>query len=175
MAPIILHIPTDRSALSLERAFRFLWVRYVVGFDPNKHCQSCLLGRSSAKFRNGALTCPATIALDEFDAYDYIYVCGVAPGQRWVRNLHLAVRFREGSEARARCYSGQEILLLNGENVEIPPLPDGFNGKNRSFTTCRNYQFGVAMYQHGATDGVPSVSNPDGTYGRRRILRTACG
>lgn len=168
MLPITLNLPENRDALPLEKAFRFLWARYVIGFDPSKHCQLCLLGRTSARFKMGDFGVPAVIILDEFADFDFIYICGVAHGQRWARNFHLAARHREGAEARGRCYTGQEIVLLNGELIEIPLLPDGFNGKNRSFTTCRNYQFGAAVYQRNARGAAPNP-NSDGTYGRRRL------
>jgi hypothetical protein len=148
--------------------FRSFWAWYVTGFDPSKHCQACLLGRRSARVNKSDVRAGVEIVLDEFVHFDYLYVCGVSSTCRWEHNFHLVVRPRTGAYASAHCYTGQQMGICDAERIQIPELPDGFNGKSRKFTTCRNYQFGVARYQLGL-GCTPSIANADGTYGRHRF------
>jgi hypothetical protein len=163
---MILHFPAAENTPRLALAgFRLFWAWYVTGFDPSKHCQGCLLGRRSARVRKSTVEVGASILLDECSDFDYLYVCGVSTTGRWEDNFHLAVHPYEGRHTDSCCYTGQQVLICDAQRIEIPALPDGFNGKSRAFTACRNYQFGVAMYQC-RDQAPPSLANADGMYGR---------
>ena len=149
----------------LLRPWQYFWGWYVTGFDPANHCQKCLLGWRSEKVKNGMPVGPE-IALDEHAPFDYFYLCGGDLSWRWAKNFHLAVRYREGIDTTARCSTGQEVIVRNAEYVEIQPVAEGFDGKGPSFTTCRNYQFGVGAYMVAA-DGSIRPPHSDGTYGVR--------
>ncbi len=49
MAPNI-KAPTVKVTVKQERAFRFLWLKYVRGFNPQHHCARCLAGHYSKLF-----------------------------------------------------------------------------------------------------------------------------
>ena len=49
-----------------------------------------------------------------------------------------------------------QLIVRGAHLLEIPPLKDGFLGEDRTFTTCRNFQFGVAYF------------GPEGTVGPRK-------
>ena len=38
------------------------------------------------------------------------------------------------------------ILIQNARRLDIPWVDDGWNDFPRSYTTCRNWQFGIAYY-----------------------------
>jgi hypothetical protein len=172
---MILQFPATDNTHGLALAgFRFFWAWYVTGFDPSRHCQGCLLGRRSVRVRKTTVEVGASILLDECADFDYLYVCGVSSTGRREDNFHLAVHQYEGGHTNADCYTGQQVVIRDSRRVEIPVLPDGFNGKSRAFTTCRNYHFGVAMYQC-RDQAAPSVANADGTYGRAFASGAAIG
>jgi hypothetical protein len=156
--------------IPLGQAFRFFWGWYVTGFDPRRHCQPCLRGRRSGQV-NRSMALDVECTLDEVADFDYFYVCGVSATGRWADNFHLAVHRQLAGDVEAVCYTGHAVSIRNAALIEIASLPDGFNGRDRTFTTCRNYQFGVQVYQF-LPDGHEAVSNADGTYGRRH---TAAG
>jgi hypothetical protein len=124
------------------KGFRFLWLKYVSGFDPSKHCARCLRGPFSARI-SPQMDLRYAISLDEYEC-DYLYLCGVSP--RWETNLHIVFQPSAGDIIRVTTYNGLEIEIHGATQVPIPPLEQGFMGLPKEFTTCRNFQFGVAYY-----------------------------
>jgi hypothetical protein len=167
---MVLQLPVtpDAAALTLT-GFAHFWGWYVTGFNPARHCQASLLGRRSVRIGK-AMTVGVDVALDEVERFDYFYLCGVSRPHNWDWNFHLAVKPNCGAEAEDVTHAGQRIVISNAERIHIAPLPAGFNGRDPRFTTCRNYQFAVAMYQFGPC-GEPLVANVDGTYGARPLRR----
>jgi hypothetical protein len=163
-SPIILQFPGNGSL----RGWAYFWGWYVSGFDPEQHCQKCLLGWRSELVKN-YMKVGRSLVLDERPAFDFFYVCGGDVGWNYSKNFHLALRPRDGWETKAKCHTGQEVIALNAEYIEIPALPGGFNGKGPKFTTCRNYQFAVHAYQFGL-DGVERSPNEEGIFGIRPEL-----
>lgn len=136
---LIVTAPDSRAT----KDFRFLWGKFVRGFDPGVHCARCLLGTYSTVVRVGMD--PGEHLLDPKVApFDYFYLCGVTP--KWSTNFHLAVRPCPGKEARATAHNGVEFLITDAEAIEIAPVPIGHLGKGPQFTTCRNWQFGLQQY-----------------------------
>lgn len=124
------------------RGFKHLWLKSVVGFNPTCHCFHCLVGRREPRVFP-RMAPGTTVPLDPSEA-KFFYLCGVAYPWSWDNNLHLAVRVEPGSSTTAFAYNGCEFTVRGGVAVPIPALPDGFEGRPKSFTTCRNFQFGVA-------------------------------
>lgn len=143
--------PVPELMVSEEpHGFWYLWLKYVSGFDIEHHCQRCLAGKRSQRVRLHALTPKRVVRLDEART-PFLYLCGgagegySAPGP-WSSNLHLAVRPKDGAVAEATSYNGTLFRIRNAERVEIPDLPKGWRGLPDSFTTCRNFRFGVAHF-----------------------------
>lgn len=165
----------------------YFWGWYVTGFNPEQHCQKCFFGYRSQKVKNG-MRINDPIVLDEHPDADFFYLCGGDEGWDYNKNFHLALRYNPDFDTRAKMSTGTPVLVTNSQYIEIPPLEIGFNGKDRKFTTCRNYQFGVQAYQLGL-DGRPLRPNSDGTFGfkpeptpeelaahrRRRAEKSAAG
>lgn len=124
-----------------QPAFRFLWLRYVTGFDPRHHCVRCLLGRPSRLLRPYRIWEKGVVEglLDEHPA-DYLYLCGVTG--RYDENLHIAMRPEPGAVVE---YAEEriEVRVEGAERLPITPidlpLPE-------AFLRCRNFQFGVNRY-----------------------------
>jgi hypothetical protein len=51
----------------------------------------------------------------------------------------------------------QTFVASDARLLPIPPLPDGFAGLPESFTTCRNFQWGVSMFGWPVADIRPRV------------------
>lgn len=125
--------------------YSHFWLKYVNGFDPNVHCARCLRGQYSKRVSKDSLL-NRPIVLNEMARFDYVYLCGVAKPYVWENNLHLAARHAPGARALVESYNGIRAVIRNAELLEIPALAEGFAGKPKAFTTCRNWQFGVAYY-----------------------------
>ena len=121
--------------------FRYFWAKKVVGFDPAEHCAKCLVGPWGK--------CSSTMQLGRWQPVELgavaFYICGVAKPFRWENNFHLA--FVEGRDLlRVPTWNGFEVQVEGARRLEIPALPNGFGGRGAAFTTCRNFQFGVARF-----------------------------
>ncbi|MGZ6317370.1 MAG: hypothetical protein ACXWNQ_08930 [Anaerolineales bacterium] len=132
---------TDQS--SELRGFSQFWLRYVRGFSPHFHCQKSLRGFNDVRVAK-TMRMNVSFRLREPEGYDYIYLCGVTA--RAHPGLHLALIPEAGARARVVTYTGIEITVTGARQLEIPPLPDGFAGMSRKYTTCCNWQFGVKYY-----------------------------
>lgn len=98
------------------------------------------------------------IEFDRMGRYPYLYICGVGVGPKRVlgqQNLHLPVRYIEGEVEEATSYNGYRFRLENAQRVDVPRLPDDFDGKPREHTRCRNFQFGVAAFGYPASSMQP--------------------
>ena len=72
-------------------------------------------------------------------------------------NLHIAMRAKPGSRIERVAYNGVRITIEGAEALPIPELPRGFRGLSWEFTTCRNYQFGVAYLEAKDAVAAPNV------------------
>jgi hypothetical protein len=142
MMKLIVEGPAERVSAD----YRYLWAKYVRGFDPSQHCAMGLVGSWSKRVRVRMQT-GVHLPFDETKAYDYIYICGVGPS--YPSNLHMPMRDKEGGFVEVETYNGFRFIVENAELLTIPGLPKGFAGKDWQFTTCRNWQFGVDRYGLG--------------------------
>jgi hypothetical protein len=133
--------PSDK----LEGFIFGFWAKFVNGFNPMEHCQACLYGPREKRI-GLEMTTNKEIALKERQVATnpYFYICGVT--SRWRNNFHLAMEWAKGEEARGVTFNGFEISVTDAREIPIPPLPDGFAGLPKSFTTCRNFQFAVDRF-----------------------------
>ena len=131
------------------QGFRFFWAFYVNGFRPEFHCQPCFKGRLVEHFCTGRVLSGRSYSLDAMNIYDYVYICGVGSGPKETlagKNLHLPLTYSAGEVVRAVTYNGYSIVAENASVVPIPALPDGWNGRDRETTRCKNFQFAVAYF-----------------------------
>ena len=149
MPTLIVDGPTD--------GWRTLWIKFVRGFRPDVHCQDCLIGWTLPSLRKKIVPGqPMTLIPGNpgtrspwrgADAhYDAIYLCGVHESRDWSRNLHL-VGIPDPDHLAIAVTRSDGIFAIKGmRRLDIPDLPLGYDGRDKSFTTCRNWRFGVAYY-----------------------------
>ncbi len=124
------------------RAFRWLWLMYVTGFDPRHHCQKCLKGKKTQRFkydhRSSEIPLEVKFSLDEYPA-PFVYLCGVT--SRYEDNFHLALK--PSLEGCVEIHDDRiDVLVTHTEQVPIDPVDADLPP---SYLRCRNFQFG---YHH---------------------------
>jgi DNA repair photolyase len=140
---IVLHLGLPDTPKLRLRGYTYLWIKYVTGFDARYHCAAGLKG--GYHWPNGAQQfTPTTHTLNKHP-YQYIYLCGVAQS-RWADNLHIPMEHAPGETIEDVTYLGVPILVQNARRLDIPWIADGWNDFPQSFTTCRNWQFGIKYY-----------------------------
>lgn len=134
---IILTITGDLSS------FGYVWGVYVNGFDPTQHCQKCLRGHKSRHVGLG-MTSGADYAMDECQkSWDYLYVCA---GSRFTYEDHIHIPMVPGKGTIELISRGVTFRATGAKLLNIPALPEGYQGLGAKFTTCRNYRFGMSAY-----------------------------
>jgi hypothetical protein len=128
--------------------FRYAWLMYVWGFRPHLHCQRSLVGEPDAQFLNAAHP-RQLIAGRSFELHPpvrtrHIYLCADATVPD--SGLHWVLVRADGETAHTTTYNGVPITATNARALDIPPIPDGYLGLSRAYTTCMNWRFGVAYY-----------------------------
>ena len=126
--------------------YMFFWAKAVVGFVPTHHCAKCLKGpfmKTSGQWapplgtRREFILPPAARAL---------YICGVSR-KGYDKNLHAPVEHEEGAPLIViPMLDDQQLFIENAKLMAIPPLPDGWNGLPKSFTTCRNWAWAGSVF-----------------------------
>lgn len=138
------------------RGFSYFWLKYVSGFNPAVHCAGGFIG-TYHEF-GSPVVLPARHVIDP-QRSPVFYLCGVSETQ-WADNLHVPFIYAPGEEVVAATYNGVAIHIANARRLDIPWIEDGWNGFPRSYTTCRNWQFGVA---HFGYDGLTRPSQGEFT------------
>lgn len=121
--------------------FKYLWLKYVNGFNLSVHCARCLIGDYSKKIDESVKTCE-NLPLNESPAR-YYYLCGVTYPYRWIDNLHLAFKYKEGAQFR---YDDGKTIVVIKDAEQIPIVDSGDysleqKGYDPNFNTCRNWRF----------------------------------
>lgn len=126
--------------------YPYFWIKAVTGFDPSNHCARCLKGHYVFTGPKMCWQMNRAVSLDLKGAR-LGYICGVTT-RGWATNLHIPFRPKLGSVVEAELPNRQQLRLVDAEKLDIRPLPNGWKGFDRSFTTCRNFQFGVQYFGH---------------------------
>ena len=141
---------------------RYFWSMYVCDFDISKHCQPGLIGDRGRKIHAERLLFNVPLVMDESPEWKHLYLCGVSH-EGWHKNFHLVGVHSPGAGSVVHSPTGFVVEVENLAMLEIPPLPDGYGGYPRSFTTCRNWQFGVKYYTAGDL-GILPVTKEDNSF-----------
>ncbi|HMP71485.1 MAG TPA: hypothetical protein PKA76_19205 [Pirellulaceae bacterium] len=138
--------PTITVEIKRANTFRFVWLKYVRGFNPNVHCARCLIGEYSKLIRrnNGAYYPAGNLVtarqLDEQEA-PFIYLCGVTP--RWAWNVHIA----GVNEPGLRVFHEDDRIKVEIENFRQLAIDATMSPPaDKDFATCRNWQFGWCAF-----------------------------
>jgi DNA repair photolyase len=147
---IVLHFGRPGEIEKRLRGYSYFWIKYVTGFDPRYHCAAGLKCAPNLKdngyhWPNGTHQFTPSKHILNKHPFEYIYMCGVAR-TRWADNLHIPMVHAPGEMIEDVTYLGVPILIQNARRLEIPWIEDGWNNFPQSFTTCRNWQFGIKYY-----------------------------
>jgi len=133
------------ETFSTSQHFRYLWLKYVEGFDLSVHCARCLRGKYSARVNAGTIRA-YELRLNEAEAR-YFYLCGVTSPYCWNDNLHVAFRFKPGAVLTFN-EKGTRIIIRNAERIEIKRQESyalSEHGNDPAYNTCRNWRFAYQM------------------------------
>ena len=131
--------PTIRIEVKQAKAVRFLWLKYVTGFNPQHHCAKCLTGRFSKLFSYQPSYVSPQVVEGQLDEHEspWLYVCGVT--RRWEWNLHIAGQFRPGESVE---FEDERFSVLIRDFRQFPIDSSVTPPAEKEFATCRNWQFG---------------------------------
>ncbi len=109
--------------------FRYFWIKYVKGTDLSKCCAKSLIGEYSKfkYYKNIDFT------LNEHE-FEYLYICGVSTPYVYDNNLHIALKYKRGSDVVIN-EKGVSMTIRNTERIEIK------EHKGHKFSYCRNWRF----------------------------------
>jgi hypothetical protein len=143
-----------RVSHNLKREkFKWLWAKYVIGVNDQKHCTNSLRGRYSRVLskHNTALNSTPTLTMDEqpSGSYGFIYICGVIskgyPRTNYPHNLHAVIKPDLGSSDELQ-FEDWRLRVMNGVFQPIPSehdLPQVYRSLAPEFTTCRIFRWAV--------------------------------
>jgi hypothetical protein len=138
--------------------FKWLWAKYVAGFDERHHCTNSVRGHYSRKFskHNPLLTPGNLIDFDErpADTFDAIYICGVSNnGYRaklnYQHNVHAAI-LPEAGNSDEWTFESWRMTIRGGRFLPIPSmesLPGRYLRLGDEFTTCRIFRWAACFYR----------------------------
>ena len=125
--------------------FRYLWLKSVNGVNLSQHCARCLIGSYDSRIS------PKLREYRDLPLIDGIYyLCGVSTPYRWINNFHLAFRNKPGNIIKVE-RNGIYIEIQDAEILEFGENDINWNlpqAKDKSFSTCRNWQFANAFYKY---------------------------
>lgn len=123
--------------------FKWLWAKYVTGFDESHHCTNSVRGYYSRNFskRNPLMSPSNTITFDERwpKTFDAIYICGVSSdGYRaklnYPHNVHAAI-VPESDIVDEWSFETWRMSIRGGRFVPIPSiesLPEPMQNSEKS-------------------------------------------
>ena len=138
----------------LDGRFRYFWAKYVSGFDSDHHCKKCLRGPNED--RVNLLMSNDNFELRDGFPYFYIFAMGFVP--KLEPSMHLAVKPAPGNTVTKESKYGVVFIVHDAIEVEVEKLPLEWNGLDKYFTTCRNFQFGVQEFGYRPTTSLAKSS-----------------
>lgn len=125
-----------------------LWAKTVTAMNPTDHCINCLVGQRLTGFSpKMEMNVPLNLILPE--KHEIVYFCGVSSSFAMDLNFHLPVRAASGKMATKTSYTGDELIVLNAEEIEFDDYWANrlFPEKSHKFLRCRNFQFAAQEFQ----------------------------
>jgi hypothetical protein len=139
--------------------FKWLWAKYVAGFNEKHHCTNSLRGHYSRSFskNNPNLVTPDVIEFDERspNTFDTIYICGVSnSGYRaklnYTHNVHAAI-LPDPDAIDEWSFEAWRMKIRGGRFLPIPSteyLPKRYVELGDEFITCRIFRWAACFYEN---------------------------
>lgn len=137
-----------RGLETAPQKFVQLWGVHVEGFRPDKHCIYCLKGRKEVQIQRDMAS--GDYQLQNGAPYFYLFAIGRTP--RRDSNVHLAVQPYPGAVASIGSLYGVTFTIRDARALRVDRLPSGWNELDDSFTSCRNFQFGVHIFGYSRSE-----------------------
>jgi len=122
--------------LELKRQYKYVWLKYVNGFDLSQHCARCLKGSYEPRMNRDILSYRDM----ELPPSPYYYFCTV---YQYATNIHLAFVEAEGETITVEDdrYSAviENARQVHFDASRIDPALEV--SRLKAYTTCRNWQF----------------------------------
>ncbi len=140
--------------IEISGKFRYLWLKYVTGYNLEVHCARSLKGEYSTQIVRD-MGKKSEILLNEFPA-KIVYLCGVAQPYNWSKNFHLALLADEGYGPLPIDELGIKMAVRNA--IPLPIETTSMRAINHSkisqkaYATCRNWQFANFLQLTGILD-----------------------
>jgi len=122
--------------LKIKQRYRYVWLKYVNGFDLSQHCARCLRGTYESRVKRDVLEYRDL----QLPASSYYYFCTV---YQYNTNIHLAFVEAEGETIKIED-DRYSIVIENARQIRFDAsridqtLP---GARLKAFNTCRNWQF----------------------------------
>lgn len=142
---------TLKTKAPLASTWRYLWAKRVIGFNPEVHCARCLLGPYLPEISLRMTTAKKVNLV--YPNGTVLYLCGVAAPYKWVNNLHVPFVIQSDAPGfTVKAYNGDSIILTGATPLSIDAsiAQSKYSDKDKSFLTCRNFQFGAAHFEPSA-------------------------
>lgn len=141
-----------RIVIETTGAYKFLWLKYVTGFDPRQHCAKSLIGSYHKGIPFGRVKPGTVFDIDVDPAIaPYAYLCGVT--ENWETNLHVAMRVaREPKQWVHDSHGRATVQCPGGEFELLPILPVVSEEVRTEYLSCRNWQFGMRAFGKAKVD-----------------------
>ena len=135
--------------------FKWLWSKYVIDGNDEKHCTNSLKGKYSKKFskHNENFNNENIIVFDEVEDFKGIYICGViskgySQKKNYPHNVHAAIIPKEGAKDSWE-FEEWKIEVTGGvfERIpEIQELPEKYRSLPEEFVTCRIFRWVIKHF-----------------------------
>ena len=135
--------------------FKWLWSKYVVDGNDEKHCTNSLKGKYSKKFskHNENFNNEKAMFFDEVEEFKAIYICGVISKgyslkKNYPHNVHAVIIPKDGINDEWK-FEGWKISVENGYFDTIPEIEDlplNYRGLGEEFITCRIFRWAIKHF-----------------------------
>lgn len=132
---------TTITKLNITGSYRYVWLKYVDGFNLLEHCAKSLVGNYSKQV-NSKTAAYQNLVLDEHESKVF-YLCAVSEPYEYDRNIHIAFVHKKGASFTFKD-GNVEIEVHNA--IRLPFGVYSIDKKDplalrREYATCRNWQF----------------------------------
>ena len=122
--------------LLIKRAYRYVWLKYVNGFDLTQHCAKCLQGEYEARINRDTMTYHDI----ELPPSPYYYLCAV---YQYATNIHLAFKEAQGETVTIEDWR-YSAVIENARKIRFDASRIDTTlsvARLKAYNTCRNWQF----------------------------------
>jgi hypothetical protein len=122
--------------MEIKQRYRYVWLKYVDGFDLSQHCAKCLRGTYEKRVNRDTFSYRDI----ELPPSPYYYFCTV---YQYDTNIHLAFVEAEGETITIED-DRYSVVIENARQIHFDASRINYalpGARLKAFNTCRNWQF----------------------------------